>query len=227
MSAGLTVDSLKVILGREVEEIHLTVAKSSALGLDPETIAHSLGVPRAEIDELLNDSEYKDIRLLVGAEQAKERVERDLGWDGIENSAVKKLQRKVELESDTDTLLRIAAVANRATRRTAPPKESALDPSQAGARIPLTLTKRFTEKLNGTGQVIERSETQQISVLNGSAVNPTFKEVNAMLEGNATPQPQAARTNLAYIDEVESASADEDFSLESLREMAKGIRGGT
>lgn len=224
MSAALTVDSLKSILGREVEEIHLTVAKSSVLGLDPDTIANTLGVSKAEIEELMDLQDYKDVRLLVGAEQAKDRVERDFGWDGIENSALRKLARRTELENDTDTLLRIAAVANRATRRTAPPKEQFLDPSSAGARVPLTLTRRFTEKLNGSGQVLERSETQQISVLNGSAVNPTFKEVNSLLQGDSTPPPQAPRTNLAMIEQTES-DADEDFSLEALREMAKGIRG--
>lgn len=223
MSAALTVDSLKSILGREVDEIHLTVAKSSVLGLDPETIANTLGVSKAEIDDLMETQDYKDIRLLVGAEQAKDRVERDFGWDGIENSALRKLARRTELENDTDTLLRIAAVANRATRRAAPPKESLLDPSQAGARVPLTLTRRFTEKLNGNGQVTEREETQQISVLNGSAVNPTFKEVQGLLRGDVTPTPQAPRTSLAQIEQTESV--DDDFSLESLREMAKGIRG--
>lgn len=226
MSAALTVDSLKAILGREIEEIHLTVAKSSVLGLDPETIAHTLGVAKAEIEELMEGQDYKDIRLLVGAEQAKDRVERDLGWDGIENAALRKLARRTELESDTDTILRIAAVANRAQRRTAPPKESLLDPALAGARVPLTLTKRFTEKLNGDGRIIERTETHQISVLNGSAVNPSFKEVSGLLQGNFEPQPQAPRTGQAYIEQVESSDVEDDFSLESLRQMAKGIRGG-
>lgn len=230
MSAALTIDSLQTILGRQVEEIHLTVAKSSVLGLDPDTIANTLGVAKADIDELMETSEYRDVRLLVGAEQAKERIERDYGWDGLESTALKKLGRRAELENDTDTLLRIAAVANRATRRTAPPKESLLDPSQAGARVPLTLTRRFTEKLNSSGQVIERSESQsvtsqQISVLNGSAVNPTFKEVNSLLQGESDPPTQSPRTNLAYIEQAESGEADEDFSIEAMREMAKGIRG--
>ena len=222
MSAALTVDSLKSILGREVEEIHLTVAKSSVLGLDPDTIANTLGVSKAEIDELMELQDYKDIRLLVGAEQAKDRVERDFGWDGIENSALRKLARRTELENDTDTLLRIAAVANRATRRAAPPKESLLDPSQAGARVPLTLTRRFTEKLNGSGQLVERTETQQISVLNGSAVNPTFKEVDSLLQGS----DGGAETHLGpqHMPRTRDQQADEELSLEILQEMAKGIR---
>lgn len=184
-ASALTVDGVRQILGREVEEICLTVAKSSALGLDPDTIAHSIGVSKAEIEELVETQDYKDVRLLVGAQMLQEKVDRDTGWDGIENAAVKKLQRRTELENDTDTLLRIAAVANRATRRTAPPKESGvLDPSQAGARVPLTLTRRYTERLGADGSM-ERSETQQISVLNGSAINPKFEDVRSLLSAGA------------------------------------------
>lgn len=218
MSDALTAHGLKTILGREVEEIHLTIAKSAVLGLDAEQIAATLGVPRAEIEAEMEKQDYKDIRLLVGAEVAKERVERDTGWDGIESTAVRKLQRKVELEQDVDTLLRVAAVANRAQRRTAPPKESVLDPSQAGVRVPLTLTRRFVEKLNGAGDVIERQETQQISVLNGSAVNPDFKEVSGLLLGQ---EPRTAEDYREMTQPVE-----DDFSLDSLREMAEGLKHG-
>lgn len=189
MSNSLTQQTLATILGREVDELNLTVAKAIVAGMDPETLAGTMGIPLAEINDLLETQDYKDVRLLVGAEAIKSKVETDGGWDGIENTAVSKLQRRVSLENDTETLLKIAAVANRATRRVAPPKDSVLDPSQAGIRVPLTLTRRFTEKLSRDGTV-ERSETQQISVLNGSAVNPTFHEVSQLLqqpaEGAAT-----------------------------------------
>lgn len=212
MSAALTVESLTSILGRPVEEIHLTIAKSSVLGLDPETIANTLGVERAEIEDLMQTQDYKDVRLLIGAEVAKDRVERDSGWDGIENTALSKLARRTMLENDTETLLKIAAVANRATRRTAPDKGHTLDPSQAGARVPLTLTKRYTEKLGGQGQVLERTETHQISVLNGSAVNPSFKEVSQMLQGTKEVAPRNAQE---YQSEVaEEAEVDMDQLLD-------------
>lgn len=215
MSIGLTKDALEKILGREVEEIHLTVAKSIVLGLDLETIAATLGVEKAELDELVEDPKYKDIRLLVGAEYMQARVERDTGWDGIEQKALTNLAKRVERETDTDTILRIAAVANRATRRTAPPKEAILDPSQVSQRVPLTLTRRYTEKLNGAGQTIERSTTQQISVLDGSALNPTFKEVNELLQAKAEPRTQ--ETVIARTQTEE----DEPFSLEALKKMAR------
>lgn len=178
---ALTVESLKTILNREVQEVVLTVAKSSVFGMDSVAIAEALGVEKGEIDDLMGTDDYKDVRLLVGAEHQKEKVERDSGWDGIETSALTKLARRVTIESDTETLLKIAAVANKAQRRTNPPKEmTPLDAGSAGQRIPLQLTKRYTEKLLA-GQVIERSETQQISILNGSAVNPSFDEVQAEL----------------------------------------------
>lgn len=221
MGIGYTKQSLEAILGREVEEIHLTVAKSIVLGMDAESIAAALGVTREEIEQLTEDQHYKDVRLLVGAEYQAQKVERDSGWDGIEHSALKKLGTRVDREQDTDTLLRIAAVANRATRRSAPPKESVLDPSQVGARVPLTLTRRYTEKLNGEGQTIERSETQQISVLNGSAVNPTFKEVSHLLTAR-TPEPRTQETVLARSHQEE----DEPFSLEALKKMARSQQNG-
>lgn len=227
MSANLTVGSLGEILGREVDEIHLTIAKSSVMGLDPETIASTLGVTKVEIDELMETQDYKDVRLLVGAEQAKERVERDFGWDGIESEALSKLGRRVKLENDTDTLLKIAAVANRATRRLAPPKDNVLDPSQAGARVPLTLSRRFTEKLAESGKVIERTVTQQISVLDGSAVNPTFKEVNQLLRGIEKPAEGAYPSTTATAPAVQAVeTVDDSLSFDALKAMAKGLRNG-
>jgi hypothetical protein len=221
MSVALTTDSLTRILGREVGEIHLTIAKSSVIGLDPETIANALGVTRAEVEDLMQTPDYKDVRLLVGAEHQSARIERDFGWDGIENTALEKLGRRVSMENDTDTILRIAAVANRATRRAAPPKEITLDPSQAGQRVPLTLTKRYTERLNSSGNVVERTETQQISVLNGSAINPSFKEVSALLRGEVIHDPSPPRTAEAYI---EDHTHEQPFDMAMLRKMAEGIR---
>lgn len=209
MSSALTTEAISKILGREIDEIHLTIAKSNVLGLDAETIAGTLGVERTEVEALMLQEDYKNVRLLVGAEYAKEQVERDTGWDGIESQALSKLDRRVKLENDTETLLKIAAVANRATRRSTPQRESHLDPSVAGTRIPLTLTKRYTEKLNGSGQVTERIETHQISVLNGSAINPNFKEVSDVLEGN--PRTQDAI--------VTQKNRVDDLSLRSLQDL--------
>lgn len=220
MGIALTKEALEKILNREVEEIHLTVAKSLVMGMDLDSIAHALGVEKTELDELTENQTYKDVRLLVGAEYQQSKVERDGGWDGIEHAALKRLSTRVEREQDTETLLRIAAVANRATRRSAPPKESVLDPSQVSHRVPLTLTRRYTEKLSGAGQITERSETQQISVLDGSAINPTFKEVNELLRPKAEPRTeQTVRERITHEEE-------EVFDLVALKRLVEEQRNG-
>lgn len=215
MTIALTKDALEKILNREVEEIHLTIAKSIVMGMDLDSIAMALGVEKVELEEEMKSQTYKDVRLLVGAEYQQAKVARDSGWDGIENSALERLGARVERESDTDTLLRIAAVANRATRRSAPPKESVLDPSQVSQRVPLTLTRRYTERLNGAGQTIEKTEIQQISVLDGTAVNPTFKEVNELLRPKAEARTQATVIARTQHDE------EETFDLEALKRLAR------
>src|SRR5678816_2099921 len=201
---ALTLESLKTILGREVEEVILTVAKSSVYGLDSHAIAEALGLPKPDIESLMESENFKDVRLLVGAEHQKQKVETDSSWDGLESAPLSKLSRRVNIESDTETLLKIAAVANKAQRRTNPKQEmSPLDASSAGQRIPLTLTKRYTEKLHA-GQVVERTQTQQISVLDGSAVNPSFDEVQGALRDAAHG---GAVTTLSAEDQRESRQA--------------------
>lgn len=218
MTIALTQQALTQMLGREVEEIHLTVAKSLVMGMELAILAETIGIPEVELRELTDSQDFKDVRLLVGAEYAKERVERDTGWDGLENVALRKLNKRVAQESDPDFLLRVAAVANRAQRRTTPPKESVLDPSQAAARVPLTLTRRYTEKLNGQGQLVERTETQQISVLNGSAVNPKFDEVRRLLTASAGPAPTEAKE---YAEQTESSEGPD---LTELMKIAEGLK---
>lgn len=215
---ALTLESLKTILGREVDEVILTVAKSSVYGLDSGTIAETLGVEKGEVDGLMQTSDFKDVRLLVGAEHQKRLVETDSSWDGIEASALTKLARRVNIESDTETLLKVAAIANKAQRRTNPKQQmSPLDAGSAQSRIPLTLTKRYTEKLQA-GQVVERVETQQISVLDGSALNPSFDEVQKALRDAAT---SGAVPSAAVIE------SRKDRAMSLADTIAKGLFDGT
>src|SRR3546814_11274518 len=102
---------------------------------------------------------------------------------------------------DTDTLLRIAAVANKAQRRMTQKEEHVLDPASAVARVPLKLTKRFTEKLNHDGSA-ERSESQEISVTNGTARMPSFESINAIFGVRDNPT-QGVTPKVKVMDEVE------------------------
>lgn len=193
--------SIQAVLGREIPEEVLTIAKCAVGGMIPERIAELLGATVDEIKELQETQDYKDVRLLVGVEHAKTSVSKDFTWDSIEATALESLSNRVGLERDTEMLLRIAAVANKAQRRMTQKEEHVLDPASALARVPLRLTKRFTEKLNSDGSS-ERSETQEISVINGTARMPSFESINKIFNVHGSPiEPK--RESIPVMDEVE------------------------
>lgn len=188
MSMNLTVQSLSEQLGRVVAEVEFIIAKNDVAGLPPEIIAKTLGVTTEEVQEIQKTQDYKDVRLLLGFEQAKLHVGKDTSWDSIESFALGKLQERLpSINNDTDTLLKIAAIANKAERRNQQKGPQVLDPQQGVPRIPLQLTRRFVERVMTDGTQ-EREETQQISLMNGTAINPTFKEIDAALGVSLRPQ---------------------------------------
>ena len=195
----LTQDSIKAALNREIAEEILVVAKLAVNGMDAESIAQILGSTRDEVDELFQSQDYKDVRLLVGVEHARLRSGNDHSWDGIESTALEGLSKRVAHERDTDTLLRIAAVANKAQRRLSQTKEHVLDPANAMTRVPLKLTKRFTEKLNSSGDVVERKETQEVSVVNGTAKTPSFESINEIFAIRGQPANHGEALNSPHI----------------------------
>lgn len=176
-----TLNEWQKVLGREIPEAIFVIAKSSVLGMDTAAIASTMQIPLEDIEEVLLGDDFRDLRLLLGAERQQELVEIDSGWDGIESLSVARLYKAIKNESDPEILARIAATANRAVRRTRDMADNnILDAGGAAKRVPLTLTKRFTEKL-ALGQVVERTEEQTISILSGRMVNPTFEEVTKKL----------------------------------------------
>jgi hypothetical protein len=177
----MTLRDLNQLLGREIPEAIFVIAKSTVFGMIPEVIANTMQIDLADIEEVLEGDDFRDVRLLLGAERQKELVELDSGWDGVESVAVAKLYKTIQYESDPEVLARVAAIANRAERRTRPKADGLLLESSGGAqRVPLTLTKRFTERL-AAGETVERIEEQTISILSGRMVNPTFEEVQKKL----------------------------------------------
>lgn len=185
--ASLTVESLGAMLGREVPDAHLLVAKNSVLGLDAPAIAELLGVEVGEVKELEESEDYKEVRLLIAARYNESGVETDLTWDDIENRALKNIAKRIDYEKDLEKNLRIAAVANRATRRHQSPTNRVLDAAAAGRSVKLTLTNRMIQRLSGGGE-IEHSQTQQVSIKGGSASNPTFAEIDEHLGVTARPR---------------------------------------
>jgi len=205
-----TAESLSQLIGESIPDLYVVIAKNSIAGLDSTGIAEILGCGVEEIQQVEADQGYKNVRLILSTEYAKESVETDFTWDSIEHVALTKLYKRAQVENDSEFLLKLAAVANRAQRRHAVNKNQVLDPANGSARVALTLTRRLVTKLNN-GQVAE--ETRQISVTDGSAKNPSFEDVDAML-GVSAKQP-------VFNGEMKITTSDADFSLDDIEGFIK------
>lgn len=175
----LTADALGQLLGREIPDAHVLVAKNSVLGLDSQGIADLLGVDLAEVQELEADPHYKEVRLIIAAKQNEAQLETAATWDDIERKSLKNITNRIDYEKDLEKNLRVAMVANRATRRVAVPRNDPLDASKIADRVNITLSKRVIERLSNSGA--ERETTQKLSITGGGASNISFAEVSEHL----------------------------------------------
>jgi hypothetical protein len=202
----MTAEQLSQQLDVAVPDMYVVIAKNSIVGMDASTIAELLGVDKSEIDEIQTEQVYRDCRLLLASEYAKSQVETDFNWDGIESEALKGLAKRVPYEKDTETLLRIASIANKAQRRNSPNQNRVLDPAAGGTRVPITLTHRIVKKLNKDGSATQTVE-RQISVTDGTAQNPTFEDIDSLL--GVTHKPKIAK-------EIKVQTHEPDFTLDDI-----------
>lgn len=177
----MTSESLGRQLGREIPDAHVLIAKNSVLGLDDSGIADLLGVTLEEVGSVTTTEEYKEVRLLIAAKYNESQIETEGSWDTLEQKALKNLLSRVDFDKDVDTNLRIAAIANRATRRLSSnlPTNRVLDASATDRRVNLTLSRRIMEKLTATGP--ERETVESLSITDGRASNISFAEVSQHL----------------------------------------------
>lgn len=200
---NVTADSLSQQVGQEVPDIYVVIAKHSVMGMESDGIQRVLGCPLEDIRDVENTELYKQVRLIVGALYASQTVDQALSWDAIEAQALQNLMKRVEHTSDTDQLLRIAAVANKAQRRQST-QDRALEPGQAGRSV-ITLSQRLVTRI--TRGVEETTEERQLSIRDGSMKNPTFDEVDSMLNVSNRPiLPEA----------IEIRTATPDLSFDDL-----------
>lgn len=200
----VTHESLSRDLNREVPEIYVVIAKHSVLGMGEDAIREIIGCTKEELSDVMNDVIYREVRLIIGAMHAQASVDQTSGWDKLESLALKNLVRRAELPNqDADFLLRVAAVANKAQRRhTAGRDEGILDPAARPTRR-INLTSRLVRSFSRDGTETQTIE-KQLSIHDGSMGNPTFDEVDQLLQVSQTPA-------LPRSIEVKTTTPDVDF----------------
>lgn len=216
--SSINSESLGRVLGRAVEDVHVLIAKNSILGLEAAGIADILGVDVQEVLDIEDDPSYREVRVHIAAQYSSANVETDLTWDDIENRALQNIAKRVDYETDIETNLRIAAVANRATRRHKSPLNKTLDAGAVGEKVQLTLTKRVIERLSNTG--MERETVREISFMNDGISNPTFEDVDKHLGVSSRPR---IPSNLSFrtSDPTHHAEELDPDALSKLMDSAK------
>lgn len=201
---GLDLEGIREGMGRPtIPALYLTIAKHLVVGMDSRSIAEVLGVAVDEITEIEENKEFEEVRLYVAMVYAEAQTAVDISWDAIEHQALINLSATVQINKDAELNLRIAAVANKASRRHRTLLKP-LDSAIAGRRVKLTLTERTVRRLeassegktladprvaaNGTGQEIlpPRSSMEQavettLVVEVESTASPTFEEIDVLL----------------------------------------------
>lgn len=198
----ITAESLSRDLSREVPEVYVIVAKHSVLGMDDDSIREVIGCTKEELSEVLNDPLYREIRLIAGAHQAESVVDLTTGWDKLEQVALTNLHKRAPFIKDEETLLRIAAVANKAQRRHQAGKEDGVLDATNGKSVRINLTTRLVQSFSRpNGEVETRGIEKTISITDGSAVNPSFDEVDQLLHVSSTPAlPRSVEVSTAIPD---------------------------
>jgi hypothetical protein len=140
--------------------------------------------------------------LIAGAHQAESVVDLTTGWDKLEQSALTNLLRRAPHVRDEETLLRIAAVANKAQRRHQAGKDEGVLDANNGKSVRINLTTRLVQSFaHSDGQVETRGIEKTISITDGSAVNPSFDEIDQLLHVSSTPAlPRSIEINTAIPD---------------------------
>ena len=174
---------------QEIPEEFVIVAKHLVMGLTQEQIADTIGCEVTVIHEVEADELFKQVKAFVGGVYAEQQANQSAGWDAIESIAMAGLIKRLALEKDKEFLLKAAAVANRAARRTAPP-QNVIDATRSG-RTTITLTQRLVQKINEAG-TRETTAEKTLSIRDGSMANPSFKEIDSLLTVSNRPyMPQS------------------------------------
>jgi len=182
----ITHESLSRQLDREVPEIYVVIAKHSVLGMDEDAIREIIGCTPQELSEVLNEPLYREVRIFIGAAHGQQAIDQSTGWDKLEQLALGNLVKRAALPNvDPEFMLRVAAVANKAQRRVQAGKnEGVLDTTGKTAKISLTTRLVRSFQRDGTEtQAIEK----HLSISDGSMSNPTFEDVDDLLNVSQTP----------------------------------------
>ncbi len=121
------------------------IARMALYDVPYKQIAHAVSLTEAEIITIMEGEEYKELLDTLSTDHFEKYNSLNDGWDMAEAVALKGVLDHLEWAKDPDFALKVATMANRATRR-GQVNNRVID-GQAGVRAVIHLSAQFVDKL--------------------------------------------------------------------------------
>lgn len=170
----------------------LTSAESRALkllgdGINPATVAASVGLSESRISQLLSDPEFQEQVVTLRYQALVKHNERDAALDSLEDTLIAKLKDLSSFLIRPMEVARVLSIVNAAKRRGASAPDSITQKQEViNLTLPVQIINQF--KLNSAGQVIEAGQQSLITVQSAALtdlVTQARKQANHVLESNS------------------------------------------
>lgn len=135
------------------KEVLARIAQLALMEVPNRQIAQAVRLSDGRISQLQATDEYKAVLAEMSVEHyEKQKVVND-GWDMLEAKAINGLMVHMNMTSDPNLMLRVAAVANKATRRGQFQNNPLNAAGAAGARVVIQLQNSFIDRLQNNYQI--------------------------------------------------------------------------
>lgn len=173
-----TAQSLRDKLGLEFSDAEILLAKNMVLGFDDEDTAEQLGVTKAEVEEFTKTERFQQLLGFFRARHVESNANVDFNIDSIEETAWMAIAQRLKHDTSLDTNLRVAALANKADRRTRDNGRTLRPGSQSSVSI--RLTSNIIQQMSGTLAAPTRTKSLLIE---GEMSQPTKETISGLLDG--------------------------------------------
>lgn len=156
------------------------IANLLAAGVPETQVADAVGLSPGRITQIKEEEEFQAYMSKAASAKAQMNTDLNDGWDGIERSALKILSDNMRINRNPEFALRVAAVANRATRRGPQGNQTLNAPTQG--QVIVNLNAAFVNQLQGVAT--PTTNRPEVTIATVAPEKPAVqKTVNMLLPG--------------------------------------------
>lgn len=166
-------------MGIQQNDLYEKIAGMLAAGVGELQVAEAVGLSPGRISQIKEEEGFISVMAEAQSKRAAETMELNDGWNNVEVSALRILQRNLKHNSNPDFALRAAMVANRAQRRGGSGNVP-LGAGATGGAVVINLNQQFVQQLTGTMVPKDLLTSASTSVQTStSASAPTSDKISA------------------------------------------------